>query len=65
MSCRSGGKAPSAAPSSTKCVDTYTLMGSLNCSQLFQRYAFHYCKRNKVIKKKCCASYHTFCNVPR
>eukprot|EP00092_Neocalanus_flemingeri_P104178 GFUD01133393.1.p1 GENE.GFUD01133393.1~~GFUD01133393.1.p1 ORF type:complete len:305 (-),score=74.07 GFUD01133393.1:34-831(-) len=45
------------------CEDTFSLQGSLNCEQLFKRYAFHYCERNKVIKKKCCKSYRAFCQT--
>ena len=44
-----------------KCEDSFSLQGSLNCEQLFKRYAFHYCERNKVIKKRCCKSYITYC----
>ena len=49
---------------SADCVDSFQVLGSLTCPQLFQRYAFHYCKSNRVIKKKCCISYHKFCVRP-
>ena len=49
------------------CSDSLKVLGSLTCPQLFQRYAFHYCKNNRVIKKKCCISFNKFCahNLPR
>ena len=49
------------------CRDSLKVLGSLTCPQLFRRYAFHYCKNNRVIKKKCCISYNKFCshNLPR
>ena len=49
------------------CSDSLKVLGSLTCPQLFQRYAFHYCKNNRVIKKKCCISFKKFCarNLPR
>ena len=47
------------------CKDSFSVLGSLTCVELFQRYAFHYCKRNRVIKKKCCKTYRKACNVPR
>ena len=52
---------------SSDCKDSIQVLGSLTCTQLFQRYAFHYCKNNRVIKKKCCISYHKFCtkSLPR
>ena len=43
------------------CEDSLKVLGSLTCPQLFQRYAFHYCKNSRVIKKKCCVSYQKFC----
>ena len=46
---------------SDDCEDSLKVLGSLTCEQLFQRYAFHYCKNNRVIKKKCCISYQKFC----
>ena len=49
---------------SADCQDSFKVLGSLTCPQLFQRYAFHYCKNNRVIKKKCCISYHKFCQAP-
>ena len=49
---------------SSDCQDSFKVLGSLTCPQLFQRYAFHYCKNNRVIKKKCCISYHKFCRAP-
>ena len=49
--------------SQEKCEDTFTLQGSLNCEQLFRRYAFHYCKKNKMVRKKCCRSFNTFCHL--
>ena len=50
-----------------KCSDSLKVLGSLTCPQLFQRYAFHYCRNNRVIKKKCCISFQKFCahNLPR
>ena len=48
-----------------ECTDSFSVLGSLSCVELFQRYAFHYCKRNKVIKKKCCKTFRKVCNVPR
>merc|ERR1712126_466598 len=49
---------------SADCRDSIRVLSSLTCTQLFQRYAFHYCKNNRVIKKKCCVSYHKFCRAP-
>ena len=50
----------------SNCSDSLKVLGSLTCEQLFQRYAFHYCKNNRVIKKKCCQSYKNFCgSAPR
>ena len=49
---------------SSNCRDSIRVLSSLTCTQLFQRYAFHYCKNNRVIKKKCCVSYHKFCRAP-
>ena len=46
----------------SECQDSLKVLGSLTCPQLFQRYAFHYCKNNRVIKKKCCVSFHKFCD---
>jgi len=43
------------------CSDSFALMGSLNCEQLFKRYAFNYCNRSKVVRKKCCKSYNKYC----
>ena len=45
-----------------KCEDSFTLQGSLNCEALFKKYAFHYCERNKAIKRKCCKSFRKFCS---
>ena len=47
------------------CEDSFTVLGSLTCAELFQRYAFHYCKHNRVIKIKCCKTFHKACNSPR
>ena len=43
------------------CSDSFALMGSLNCDQLFKRYSFHYCGRSKTVRKKCCKSYNKYC----
>ena len=43
------------------CFDSFALMGSLNCDQLFKRYSFHYCGRSKTVRKKCCKSYNKYC----
>ena len=49
-----------------KCTDTFALMGSLSCDQLYKRYHYHYCKRNQTVRKKCCASFRKYCSsVPR
>ena len=49
------------------CSDSIALMGSLSCDELFQRYSFHYCKRNRTVKTKCCVSYKKHCSstLPR
>ena len=44
-----------------ECTDSFALMGSLSCGQLFRRYAFNYCNRSKVVKQKCCKSYNKYC----
>ena len=53
------------SPSTDSCTDSFSVLGSLTCVQLFQRYAFHYCVRSRVIKKKCCQTYRRVCNAPR
>ena len=45
----------------SNCSDSFALMGSLNCEQLFKRYAFNYCNKSKVVRKKCCKSYNKYC----
>ena len=45
----------------SECSDSFALMGSLNCDQLFKRYSFHYCNRSKTVRKKCCKSYNKYC----
>ena len=48
------------------CVDTFALMGSLSCDELYKRYHQHYCKRNQTVRAKCCASFRKYCSsVPR
>ena len=49
------------ASSVEECRDSFALMGSLSCDQLFRRYAFNYCNRSKVVKQKCCKSYNKYC----
>ena len=49
------------ASSVEECTDSFALMGSLSCDQLFRRYAFNYCNRSKVVKQKCCKSYNKYC----
>ena len=49
------------ASSIEECTDSFALMGSLSCDQLFRRYAFNYCRTSKVVKKKCCKSYKKYC----
>ena len=49
------------ASSVEECTDSFALMGSLSCEQLFRRYAFNYCRTSKVVKKKCCKSYKKYC----
>jgi hypothetical protein len=51
--------------SGQQCTDSFALMGSLSCDELFKRYSFHYCVRNKTVKKKCCMSYDKYCGTPR
>merc|ERR1712107_912793 len=51
-------------PGFESCVDTFALMGSLSCDELFARYHNHYCKRNQTVRRKCCASFQKYC-VPR
>ena len=46
------------------CADTFALMGSLSCDELFARYHNHYCKRNQTVRRKCCASFKKYC-LPR
>ena len=50
-----------------KCTDTFVLMGSLSCDELYKRYHHHYCKRNQTVRRKCCASFKKHCSdsVPR
>ena len=49
------------ASSVEECTDSFALMGSLTCDQLFRRYAFNYCNRSKIVKQKCCKSYNKYC----
>ena len=53
--------------SESECSNSIALMGSLSCDELFQRYSFHYCKRNRTVKTKCCVSYKKYCSssLPR
>ena len=45
-----------------ECSDSFALLGSLRCDQLFKRYSFHYCGRSKTVRTKCCKSYNEYCS---
>merc|ERR1712203_540440 len=45
-----------------KRTDTFALMGSLSCDELYKRYHYHYCKRNQTVRQKCCASFRKYCS---
>jgi len=46
------------------CRDTpHMIQGSLSCVQLFERYAFHYCVKSRVVRTECCLSYNAFCKA--
>jgi len=46
---------------SSSCTDSFALIGSLRCHELFKRYSHHYCDRSKVVRKRCCKSYNKYC----